>query len=127
MHPGDAARNQPAQRPAGESGQHRADVPDRDDGAVEIDACSKNCPEGAQAKIDAAKKDLIDGKLHVFDTSKFTVNGEAPSEENMRPGNATWANLDANQKFLEGGYYHESEYRSAPFAPFRFYGNKSNQ
>ena len=83
-------------------------------GSVEIDAASKNCPDGTQAKLDAVKKDIIDGKLHVFDTSKFKVGGENPSETNMRPGAATWGDLAADQKLLENGYYHESEFRSAP-------------
>ncbi len=84
------------------------------EGSVEIDACSKNCPAGSQAKIDEVKAKLIDGSLHVFDTSKFTVNGAAPSEANMKPGSATWANIPEGTKFLTGGYYHESEFRSAP-------------
>ena len=83
-------------------------------GSVEVDAASKNCPDGTQARLDAVKKDIIDGKLHVFDTSKFTVGGAAPSETNMRPGAATWGDLPADQKLLENGYYHESEFRSAP-------------
>ena len=32
----------------------------------------------------------------------------------MRPGSATWGDLGENVKFLTDGYYHESEYRSAP-------------
>ena len=83
-------------------------------GSVEIDNASKNCPDGTQAKLDSVKQDIIDGKLHVFDTSKFTVGGAAPSETNMRPGAATWGDLAADQKLLENGYYHESEFRSAP-------------
>ena len=84
------------------------------DGSVEVDACSKNCPSGAQAKVDEVKQQLIDGKLHVFDTSKFTVNGATPTEENMKPGAATWGDMPASVKLLTGGYYHESEFRSAP-------------
>ncbi len=83
-------------------------------GAVEIDAASKNCATGTQEKLDEIKAKLENGTLHVFDTSKFTVGGEAPSEANCRPGSATWAGLAEDAKFLEGGYYHESEFRSAP-------------
>ena len=54
-------------------------------GSVEVDKASKNCPDGAQAKLDEVKKDLEDGKLHVFDLSKFTVGGAAPSAANMMP------------------------------------------
>ena len=83
-------------------------------GSVEVDACSKNCPAGAQEKVDAVKKQLEDGTLRVFDLSKFTVGGEAPNAENMKPGAATWANAPAGDKLLKDGYYHESEFRSAP-------------
>ena len=82
--------------------------------SVQVSPCSVNCPDGAQAQIDAVKAELVAGTRHVFDTSKFTINGAAPSEENMRPANATWADLASDAKFLNDGYYHESEMRSAP-------------
>ena len=85
------------------------------DGSVEVDACSANCPNGAQAKIDEVKEQLKNGSLRVFDTSKFTVNdGEAPTEANMKPGAATWGDIPEGTNLLTGGYYHESEFRSAP-------------
>lgn len=83
-------------------------------GSVELEAPSANCAEGTQAKLAEVKQKLINGSLHVFDTSKFTVGGQAPTEENCRPGDATWAGLGQDVKFLTGGYYHESEFRSAP-------------
>lgn len=84
------------------------------EGSVEIDVASKNCPAGTQEKLEAVKKDLEDGKLHVFDLSKFTVDGAQPSAENMKPGAATWSDLPANVDLLKDGYYHESQFRSAP-------------
>ena len=84
------------------------------DGSVEVLECSANCPAGAQATIDSVKAELIAGTRHVFDTSKFTVKGATPSAENMKPGDATWPNMPANVDLLKGGYYHESEFRSAP-------------
>ena len=84
-------------------------------GSVEVDKASKNCPDGAQAKLDAVRKDLEDGKLHVFDLSKFTVGGEAPSAANMMPDSKnTYPNAPEADKLLANGYYHESEFRSAP-------------
>ena len=84
-------------------------------GSVEVDKASKNCPDGAQAKLDAVRKDLEDGKLHVFDLSKFTVGGEAPSAANMMPDpKNTYPNAPEADKLLANGYYHESEFRSAP-------------
>ena len=82
-------------------------------GSVELTALSNNCAPGTAEKIAQAKAKLENGTLHVFDTSTFTIGGAAPTEANVRPGAATWANVP-NQAFLAGGYYHESEYRSAP-------------
>ena len=84
------------------------------DGSVEILAASANCAEGTQAQLDAVKAELIAGTRHVFDTSKFTVGGAAPSAANMKPGDATWPNMPSNFDLLKDGYYHESEFRSAP-------------
>lgn len=85
-------------------------------GSVEVDAASANCAEGTQAKLDQIKSELIAGTRHVFDFSTFTVGGAAPSAANMKPGAATWANVsdDLAAKLAADGYYHESEYRSAP-------------
>lgn len=84
------------------------------DGSVEIDSASKNCAEGTQAKLDAVKAELAAGTRHVFDTTKFTVGGAAPTEANCKPGSATWGNIPTGTEFLKNGYYHESEFRSAP-------------
>ena len=92
-------------------------------GSVEVDKASKNCPDGAQAKLDEVKKDLEDGKLHVFDLSKFTVGGAAPSAANMMPDpKNTYPNAPAADKLLANGYYHESEFRSAPYFAARIDG-----
>ena len=40
------------------------------------DVNTKAAAAGTQEAIDAAKKKLEDGSLHVFDTSAFTVNGK---------------------------------------------------
>ena len=84
------------------------------DGSVEILPLSNNCPAGAQATVDSVKAELVAGTRHVFDTSKFTVGGQAPSAANMKPGDATWANFPSDIDLLKDGYYHESEFRSAP-------------
>ena len=86
-----------------------------ENGSVELDSCSKNCPEGSQAKIDAIKQELINGTRHVFDFNTFTVNdGQKPSAANMMPNaQYTW-DVPANIDLFKDGYYHESEFRSAP-------------
>lgn len=83
-------------------------------GSVEIDKASKNCAKGTQEKLNEVKKDIEDGKLHVFDFSKFTIGGEAPSAANLTPGSSTWANIPESVDLFANGYYHESEFRSAP-------------
>ena len=84
------------------------------DGSVEVLEASANCAAGTQEVLNSVKAELIAGTRHVFDTSKFTVNGAAPNATNMKPGDATWPDFPANYDILAGGYYHESERRSAP-------------
>ena len=82
--------------------------------SVVVESASKNCATGTQDTLNRIKLSLETGTLHVFDTSKFTINGQAPTEESVRPGSATWGDLGQDVKFLTDGYYHESEFRSAP-------------
>ena len=83
------------------------------EGSVELSEFSDNCAPGTAEYVANVKAQLENGTLHVFDTSKFTVGAEEPSEANMKPGPATWADT-GTLEFIAGGYYHESEYRSAP-------------
>ncbi len=59
--------------------------------------------EGTQEAIDEAQAAIADGSLHVFDTSTWTVDGETLDsyEEN-------------GVEYISDGYFHESEYGSAP-------------
>ena len=69
--------------------------------------------EGTAAKIEEVKKALLDGSLKVFDTDTFTVNGETLT--------TYLADVDDMGDFVPetevvaDGYFHESEYRSAPY------------
>ena len=69
--------------------------------------------EGTQAAIDEAKAALVAGTLHVFDTANFTVNGEHLT--------SYLADVDTDDAFtpdtevIKDGYFHESEFRSAPY------------
>ena len=73
----------------------------------------KAAAEGTQARIDEVRKGLEDGTIHVFDTSAFTVNGENLS--------SYMADVDSDAAYekdtevIADGYFHESEYRSAPY------------
>ena len=73
--------------------------------------------EGTQAAIDAAQAALIAGTLNVFDTAAegfITVNGEALTED-WRPGEGTDGAFAEGTKIVYDGYFHESQYRSAPY------------
>ena len=76
--------------------------------------------EGTQAKIDEIKAKLVAGELHVFDASTFTVKGETLSSYK--------ADVDTDEAFtpdtevIKDGYFHESEYRAAPYFDIRIDG-----
>ena len=69
--------------------------------------------EGTQNKLDEVKAGLIAGEIKVFDTKTFTVNGAELTEYK--------ADVDSDTEFtpdtevVSDGYFHESEYRSAPY------------
>ena len=73
----------------------------------------KVAAKGTQEAIDAAKAELAAGTRHVFDTANFTVKGKAL--------NSYKADVDSDAKFtpdtevIKDGYFHESEFRSAPY------------
>ena len=72
---------------------------------------------GTQEAIDAAAAELMAGTLHVFDTAKegfITVNGEALTED-WQPGAGTDGSFVEGTKIVYDGYFHESQYRSAPY------------
>ena len=66
-----------------------------------------------KAACDLAEAAFKDGSLKVFDTDKFTVKGEKLTSYK--------ADVDSDAKFepdteaISNGYFHESEYRSAPY------------
>ncbi len=70
--------------------------------------------EGTQEAIDAAKAEFEAGTLKVFATDTFTVNGVALDEETLADVDTddTWT---AETKVVSDGFYHESEFRSAPY------------
>ena len=84
------------------------------DGSVKLTKYGKSVSDAAKTKVEDAKAKLANGTLHVFDTSKFTIGGVAPTEESVKPGPYTYTDYPEGTEFLKDGYYHESEYRSAP-------------
>ena len=77
--------------------------------AVALTKLGPNVAPGTQEKVDEVIAQLKEGKLHVFDTSTFTVGGE--TLENLIANNADYAKYAA---YVSDGYYHESELASAP-------------
>lgn len=90
--------------------------------SVQLTDFGAACAPGTAEKVNAVKQELLNGTRHVFDTSKFTVGGAAPSEANCAPNKALTFNYPEGTKFIEGGYYHESFYRSAPSFDVRIDG-----
>ena len=80
----------------------------------------KAAAPGTQAKIDEVKAQLLAGTLHVFDTSTFTYQGETLT--------SYLADVDTDDAYtpdtevIKDGYFHESEYRSAPYFDLRIDG-----
>ena len=77
---------------------------------------------GTAEAIAEAEAKLIAGELHVFDTSTFTVDGETLTSH--------LADVDTDKDYtpdteaISDGYFHESEYRSAPYFDLRIDGIK---
>ena len=101
-----------------------------DTGSVELTELNTDAAaEGTQEAIDKAMAGLKDGSIHVFDTSAFTVT--YVDEKNFVNTSATvdgdghltgyMADVEADDNYtpdteaVSDGYFHESEYRSAPY------------
>lgn len=83
-------------------------------GSVELtDLNTSVAADGTQAKLDEVKGKLEDGSLHVFDTSTFTVKGA--KLDSYKADVDTDANYTPDTEVVSDGYFHESEYRSAPY------------
>lgn len=81
------------------------------------DVNTKAAAEGTQAKIDEIKAKLVSGEIHVFDTDTFTVNGEKLTS--YMADVDTDADYTPDTEVIKDGYFHESEYRSAPYFDLR--------
>jgi basic membrane protein A len=83
-------------------------------GSVELTELNEDvAAEGTAEAIEAAKAAMLAGELHVFDTATFTKDGAA-LESYM-------ADVDTDEAYtpdtevIADGYFHESEFRSAPY------------
>jgi len=83
-------------------------------GSVELTELNEDvAAEGTAAKLEEVEAGLKDGSIHVFDTSAFTVEGKTLD--------SYLADVEADEAYeheteaISDGYFHESEYRSAPY------------
>lgn len=80
------------------------------EGADCITELNKNTiAEGTEEKVAEVEAGIKDGSIHVFDTSKFTINGS--SLEDLIESNEDYKKY---ADYVSDGYYHESEAASAP-------------
>ncbi|MBO6150792.1 MAG: BMP family ABC transporter substrate-binding protein [Clostridium sp.] len=90
------------------------------DSVVLTDVNAQAAAEGTDEKIAEVKADLEAGKVHVFDTSAFTVGGEELTS--YMADVDTDAAYEGDTEVISDGYFHESEYRSAPYFDLRIDG-----
>ena len=82
-------------------------------GAVAITELGDSCAEGTAEKVSEVETALANGELQVFDVSTFTYDGVNPT--------SMLGDVDADfvpeTECVSDGYFHESEFRSAPYFP----------
>ncbi|MDO4564124.1 MAG: BMP family ABC transporter substrate-binding protein [Clostridia bacterium] len=85
-----------------------------ENGAVEIlDLNEAVAAEGTAEALEQVRAALLDGSLHVFDTSTFTVNGETLTS--YMADVDTDANYTGDTEVISNGVFMESHFRSAPY------------
>ena len=85
-----------------------------DTGSVEMTEINTNvAAAGTAEKLIEVEKALIDGSIKVFDINTFTVKGERLN--NYLADVDSDPNYEADTEVVSDGYFHESEFRSAPY------------
>lgn len=83
-------------------------------GSVELAELNEDAAAAGTAdKIEEVKAALEAGTLHVFDAATFTVNGAAL--DSYQADVDSDAAYTPDTEVIADGYFHESEYRSAPY------------
>ena len=94
---------------------------DLEAGSVKMTSVNEQAAaDGTQEAIDDAIEDLKAGTIHVFDTSNFTVDGK--TLDSYEADVDTDADYTPDTEVIKDGYFHESEYRSAPYFDLRIDG-----
>ena len=91
-------------------------------GSVELSSLGTAVAAGTAEAVEAAKADLIAGKVHVFDTTTFTVGGAAL--DSYEADIDTDPDYAPDHEVVSDGYFHESDvaFRSAPYFNVRIDG-----
>ena len=90
-------------------------------GSVEITKINKKtAAKGTDKAISKAKLDIISGKLKIFSTKTFTVNGK--TIKSYMADVDTDPNFIGDKEVVFDGYFHESEFRSAPYFDLKIDG-----
>lgn len=83
-------------------------------GSVKLtDVNEKVAAKGTKEAIEDAKAKLVSGEIKVFDTANFTVEGK--KLDSYLADVDTDAAYEKDTEAIADGYFHESEYRSAPY------------
>ena len=91
------------------------------EGSVVLTEINENVAAAGTAEaIEAAKAELVAGTRKVFDASTFTIGGEAVNS--YMADVDTDANYEKDTEVIADGYFHESEFRSAPYFDARIDG-----
>ena len=91
------------------------------DGSVVLTNLGSAAAAGTVEAIVAARTQLANGTLNVFDTSKFTVGGETLSPSHKADVD-TDDNYTPDTEVVENGIFRESKFRSAPYFDLRIDG-----
>ncbi len=95
--------------------------------AVAITKLGESCAEGTADKVAEVENALKAGTLHVFDTSTFTVGGQAVTTAPCDMTFMDWSTMTAiyqgeTVEAIVDGYFSESTFRSAPYFQLRIDG-----
>ncbi|MBR4588651.1 MAG: BMP family ABC transporter substrate-binding protein [Lachnospiraceae bacterium] len=92
-----------------------------DTGSVKLtDVNTQAAAKGTVEKLEEVKKDIIAGKIHVFDAENFTVGSEKLTT--YMADVDTDPDYKGDTEVIKDGYFHESEFRSAPYFDLRIDG-----
>jgi basic membrane protein A len=86
-------------------------------GSVVLTELGKNAPAaGTQKKLDEVKAALQAGTLHVFDTAKDNfITKDGQKLTTYLADVDDFGDYKPDTEVIKDGYFHESEFRSAPY------------